>query len=80
MYNEGFTKEELVSFKSLIQANICKYLAILLEGRERFEEEDDDLANSPANQQLSTSPAASLENSKNSSFPQAGMIVLFLTH
>lgn len=74
MYNEGFTKEELVSFKSLIQANIYKYLAILLEGRERFEEEDDDLSNVPVSQQLSASPASSLENSRNSSSTQAGMI------
>jgi len=76
LYNEGFTKDELVSFKSLIQANIYKYLAILLEGREHFEEEDDDLANAPASQELSS--ATDLENSHNSSSPQAGLNFCFL--
>ncbi|CAM6022837.1 unnamed protein product [Sphagnum balticum] len=44
LYNNGFTKEEKADFKSLIQANIYKYMSILLEARERFEEEEDDLA------------------------------------
>ncbi len=44
LYNDGFTKEEKANFKSLIQTNIYKYMSILLEGRERFEEEEDDLA------------------------------------
>ncbi|KAG0624764.1 hypothetical protein M758_2G002200 [Ceratodon purpureus] len=70
LYNQGFTKEELVSFKCLIQANIYKYMAILLEGRERFEEEYDELADAPANKELSTSSVASLENNSNSSSPQ----------
>jgi hypothetical protein len=42
LYKDGFTKEEVASFKFLIQANIYKYMAILLEGRERFEDEEDD--------------------------------------
>lgn len=75
LYNQGFTKEELVSFKCLIQANIYKYMVVLLEGRERFEEEDDELANAPAHMQLSTSSVASLENNNNSSSPQPGMIM-----
>ncbi|CAK9230850.1 unnamed protein product [Sphagnum troendelagicum] len=44
LYNNGFTKEEKADFKSLIQANIFKYMSILLEARERFEEDEDDLA------------------------------------
>lgn len=44
LYKDGFTKEEVASFKFLIQANIYKYMAILLEGRERFEDEEDDFA------------------------------------
>ncbi|CAN5973097.1 unnamed protein product [Sphagnum jensenii] len=44
LYNNGFTKEEKADFKSLIQANIFKYMSILLEARERFEEDEDDMA------------------------------------
>lgn len=76
LYNQGFTKGELVSFKCLIQANIYKYMAILLEGRERFEEEEDELANAPASREPHTSSVASLEDSNNSSSPQPGMILL----
>ncbi len=76
MYNQGFKKEELACFKCLIQANIHKYMDILLEGRERFEEENDELAKAFANKQLSTSPAVSLENINNSSSPESGMILL----
>ncbi|CAN5973962.1 unnamed protein product [Sphagnum jensenii] len=55
LYNDGFTKEEKANFKSLIQTNIYKYMSILLEGRERFEEEEDDLAEIRALSQLSAS-------------------------
>ena len=47
LYKDGFTKEEVASFKFLIQSNIYKYMAILLEGRERFEDEEDDFAETP---------------------------------
>ena len=45
-----FSKDERETIKMMIQGNVYGYLGILLEGRERFEEES--LTRSPAEQPI----------------------------
>ncbi|XP_002964129.2 extra-large guanine nucleotide-binding protein 3 isoform X1 [Selaginella moellendorffii] len=60
LYRGGFEQKELERYKEMIQTYIYKYLVILLEGRERFEDEEGD-----ALLKIKCDPPATGETSKN---------------